>query len=190
MNSRIRKIFVWVIIFFVPVVCGQQLSVSSGQLNSIKFFAKSTFSNFEGTTSSVEGFIKWDSAFTNNSKIEFKVYLDSLDTGIGLRNTHMRDNYLETNKYPIVLFTGKVINQSYKTNFESEVGAEGILKIHGVERKQIIKGRLYDYGKLFKLESRFEISLSDFNIEQPSFLFISVDNDIVIECTVYLTKEN
>ena len=188
MNSRISEIFIWVIIFFVPVVYTQQLSVSNGQSNSIKFLAKSTFSNFEGTTSSVEGFIKWDSTLTNNSKIEFKVYLDSLNTGIGLRNTHMRDNYLETTKNPIVQFTGKIINQSYRTNFESEVEAEGIINIHGVQRKQVIKGRLYDYGKLFKLESSFGISLSDFNIEQPSFLFISVDNEISIECTIYLTK--
>lgn len=172
----------------MSVVYPQQLTVNNGQLNSIKFLAKSTFSNFEGTTSAVEGFIKWDSTLTNDSKIEFKIYLDSLDTGIGLRNTHMRDDYLETNKYPFAQFRGTITNQIQKTKLESEVEADGYLKIHGVERKQEIKGRLYDYGKLFKLESSFGISLSDFNIEQPSFLFISVDNEISLECVIYLTK--
>lgn len=188
MNSRISKIFVWVIIFFVPVVYAQQLSVSNGPLNSIKFLAKSTFSNFEGTTSAVDGSIKWDSTLTNKSEIEFKVYLDSLDTGIGLRNTHMRDKYLETSKYPLAEFTGRIINQIKKTNFDSEVKVEGTLKIHGVERKQEIDGRVYDYGELFKIESSFDISLSDFNIEKPSFLFASVDNKITLKCTIYLNK--
>lgn len=168
----------------------QQLVVNTGQLNFVKFLAKSTFSDFEGTTSAVEGFIKWDSTLTRNSKIEFKIYLDSLDTGVGLRNTHIKDNYLETNKYPLAQFSGRIINQSQSTKLESEVEAEGILNIHGVERKQIIKGRLYDYGKLFKLECNYNISLSDFNIRQPSFLFISVENEISIECIIYLTKSN
>ena len=100
----------------------------------------------------------------------------------------MRDNYLETSKYPFAQFRGRITNQIQKTKVESEVEVEGYLTIHGVERKQEIKGRLYDYGKLFKLESNFGISLSDFNIEQPSFLFISVDNEITLECVIYLTK--
>ena len=172
----------------MSAVYPQRLTVSSGQLNSIKFLAISTFSNFEGITSAVEGFIKWDSTLTNNSRIELKIYLDSLDTGIGLRNTHMRDNYLETDKYPLAQFSGRIINQTQKTKLESEVETEGLLKIHGVERKQKIIGTLYDYGKSFKLECSFKILLSDFNIEQPSFLFISVDNEIGIECIIYLTN--
>ena len=172
----------------MSVVHPQQLTVNNGQINSIKFLAKSTFSNFEGITSAVEGFIKWDSTLTNDSKVEIKIYLDSLDTGIGLRNTHMRDDYLETNKYPFAQFRGTITNQIQKTKLESEVEAEGLLKIHGVERKQKIIGTLYDYGKLHKLECKFKVLLSDFNIEQPSFLFISVDNEISLECVVYLTK--
>jgi len=182
------KIVLCFALLFIPIAKTQSLIVDKGQINSIRFLAKSTFSNFEGTTSAVEGFIKWDSTLTNESKIEFKVYLDSLGTGIGLRNTHMRDHYLETNKYPFAQFRGRITNQIQKTKLESEVEAEGYLKIHGIERKQTIKGKLYDNGKMFKLESSFGISLSDFNIEQPSFLFISVDNEITLECIIYLTK--
>ena len=69
------------------------------------------------------------------------------------------------------------------------IETEGVLKIHGAERKQIITGRLYDYGKLLKLESTFNISLSDYNIEKPSFLFISVDNKITIKCVIYFITD-
>jgi len=182
------NIILCLVLFYIPIAKTQSLMVDKGQINSIKFLANSTFSNFEGTTSAVEGYIKWDSTQTNNSKIEFKVYLDSLDTGIGLRNTHMRDKYLETSKYPLAEFTGSVKNQIKKSNFESEVKVEGILKIHGVERKQEIDGKLYDYGKLFKITSSFDILLSDFNIEEPSFLFVSVDNKITLVCNIYFNN--
>jgi polyisoprenoid-binding protein YceI len=188
MKDIVRKIIYCVTIFFISVLYPQEVTVSSGQLNSIKFLAKSTLSNFTGTTSSVEGFIKWDSALTSNSKIELKVFLDSLDTGIGLRNNHMREKYLETNLYPFAQFTGRITSGIQKSKLDSVVNAEGILRIHGVEKKEKITARIYEYGKMSKLETSFSISLSDFNIEQPSFLFISVDNDIVLECTIYLTK--
>jgi polyisoprenoid-binding protein YceI len=187
-ENKIFKIVFFVIISFLSVLYPQELTVSSRQSNSIKFLAKSTLSNFEGTTSAVEGFIKWDSTSTNNNKVELKIYLDSLDTGIGLRNDHMREKYLETNLYPFAQFTGRITTQIQQSKLDSVVKAEGILRIHGIEKKQKITGRVSNYDKKYKLETSFHISLSEFNIEQPSFLFISVDNDIVVECTIYLIK--
>lgn len=97
--------------FITPVVRSQVLIVNKGQNNLISFLATSTFGTFEGTTSAIDGFIKWDNSLTNYSDFDFKVYLDSLNTGIGLRNTHMRDNYLETIKFPFAQFTGRITNQ-------------------------------------------------------------------------------
>jgi len=179
-----------IVIVYLSAAYPQQLNVIPGKLNSIKFLANSTISNFEGNTSAAEGFINWDSTQINNSKIEFKVYLDSLDTGIGLRNTHMREKYLETDKFPAAEFKGRIISLNKKTSIESEVAAEGNLKIHGVDRRIKITGRLYnDYGQ-FRLESSFDIFLSDYNIDKPSFLFISVENKITIECSIYLTGKS
>jgi polyisoprenoid-binding protein YceI len=184
------KIILCLLLFYIPMAKTQSLIVKKGPINSIKFLANSSFINFEGTTSAIEGYISWDSTLTNSSRIEFKVYLDSLDTGIGLRNTHMRDKYLETSKYPLAEFTGSITNQIKKTNLESEVKVHGTLKIHGVERKQEIFGKIYYYGNLFKIESSFDIFLSDFNIEKPSFLFATVDNKMTLKCIIYLNKKN
>lgn len=57
------KIVLCFALLFIPIAKTQSLIVDKGQINSIRFLAKSTFSNFEGTTSAVEGFIKWDSTF-------------------------------------------------------------------------------------------------------------------------------
>jgi polyisoprenoid-binding protein YceI len=187
-DNKIGTVVFLVIIFFLSVLYPQELNVSSGQLNSIKFLAKSTLGNFEGTTSAVEGYIKWDSISTSKNKVELKVSLDSLDTGIGLRNNHMREKYLETNLYPFAQFTGRITTEIQKSKLDSVINTEGILRIHGIEKKQKITGRVSNYDNMYKLETNFSISLSDFGIEQPSFLFISVDNDIVVKCTIYLIK--
>jgi polyisoprenoid-binding protein YceI len=69
--------------------------------NLVKFISDAPLDNFEGTTDNVDGYIVWDGDNpVNNSEFHFEAELSTLDTGIGLRNRHMRENYLETDKYP------------------------------------------------------------------------------------------
>jgi len=167
----------------------QTLSISHQQINTIKFLAQSTFSDFEGVTNAIEGSISFDSAFTKESEINLMVHLDSLDTGIGLRNSHMREKYLDTEKYPDADFTGNISSINKISDFEYDVVVSGMLKIHGVEKLFKINGKIFRYGKLYKIETNFKINLPDFNIEQPKFLFTKVDNEIVIQLSVYLIKQ-
>ncbi len=183
------KLIFYLFLLFSFYTFPQTLVVSRQQINSVKFLAKSTFSNFEGTTSAIEGTVTWDSSFMNKSKINLKVYLDSLDTGIGLRNSHMRNNYLETEKYPTADFTGKIISADKISGFESAVVVEGILKIHGTEKRFKTSGKIFNYGKLFKIETDFKINLQDFKIDQPKFLFNKVENEIGIQLIVYFTLQ-
>lgn len=181
---------VCVVLAFTTSTFAQTLTIINSHINSIKFNASSTLSNFEGTTSAVKGYIKYDSSFTNNSTIDIQVYLDSLDTGIGLRNSHMRNKYLDTKAYPITRFKGKITSAVDSSSIISIVQAEGKLKIHGVEKNLKITGELSDFGKLVKLQTSFNVYLPDFNIEQPSFLFNSVDNHITVDCIIYFTENH
>ena len=54
--------------------------------------------SFEAKTSSVSGQLAVDPAQPSRLTGEIAVDLKTLDTGISLRNTHMRDNYLEVGK--------------------------------------------------------------------------------------------
>ncbi len=183
------KFIAYLFLFYSFYVFPQTIIVSPQQSNSVKFLAKSTFTDFEGTTSAIEGNITWDSSLTNKSEINLKVYLDSLDTGIGLRNSHMRDKYLETKKYPTADFTGKIISADKISNLESDVVVEGSLKIHGIKKSYKIRGKIFNYGKLYKIEAGFKINLEDFKIDQPAFLFNKVDNEIGIELVVYFIRK-
>ena len=179
-----------ILFVFISEAQSQTLIVKSGEINSIEFLASSTLSNFEGKTSAVEGFIALDTTLYKNSRINLSVYLDSIDTGIGLRNKHMREKYLETDKFPVANYSGTIINVKHLSYSESEIETEGILKIHGIEKKYEISGKLFNYGKLYRVDAGFNVSLKDFNIEQPTFLFISVDDNIILKCVIYFTKKD
>lgn len=184
----LKLIFISFLLSIVEIF-PQTLVLSHHEINTVEFLAKSTFSDFEGVTDAIDGTIRYDSNYTRNSEINFKVYLDSLDTGIGLRNKHMR-SYLETNKYPLAKFDGKIVEADNLGTIETRVTVNGSLRIHGVEKQYILKGRIFNYGKLYKVNSSFKISLQDFDIDQPKFLFNKVDNEIKIELNIYFNRKD
>jgi polyisoprenoid-binding protein YceI len=177
-------------IFFIALACisAQTLVVSKSAGNEIKFSAEATFNNFQGITKAVDGFIILNKNSLNNSELDLKVPLDSIDTGIGLRNKHMR-GYLNTDNHPYAEFKGTIINKDSVSLSEFNLKANGNFSVNGATKKLTIDGKFYDFGKLKKINTHFEIKLSDYNIEQPSFLFNKVHDDIKLDIIIYFTKQ-
>lgn len=174
--------------FFILTAYPQTLTVSRSAVSNVIFYAEATFNDFEGSTNSIEGYIKCDSSYSNKSDIGLKVNLDSLDTGIGLRNSHMQNKYLETGKYPTAQFEGTIISSKKISNIESMVKVKGVLEIHGIKKEIETEGKFFNYGSLYKVTTIFDIYLSDFGIDRPSFLFNKVHNKITIQLLVYFSE--
>lgn len=70
------------------------------------------------------------------------VDLASLDTGIGLRNRHMRENHLHTDEFPEAVFSGSMAwpaeIPSMEPGVEVELEFSGRLELHGVTRERTI----------------------------------------------------
>lgn len=109
-------ILVFLIIFFQNSVT--ELQVDHTKKNLVRFISDAPIENFEGITNNIDGYIYFEQEdFTNNSELYFEVDLRTIDTGIGLRNRHMRDNYLETDQYPFTFFSGKIGNRFSSFDF-------------------------------------------------------------------------
>lgn len=132
--------------------------------------------DFIGTTSDVTGSAKMVSA--NEVKAEnIRVNLKNFKTGIGLRDTHAKDKYLEVNKYPeaiLVSATGKGGK------------GQGILKIRNKESKVTGNYELLDGNKFLK--AKFKTKLSQYGIQDISYKGIGVEDEIEIEAIVPVTK--
>lgn len=110
--------------------------------------------------------------------------LDTLDTGIPLRNRHMKEKYLETGKFPQAKLTFDPVNlgiqriEDLKT--EKTVPFVGKLSLHGVEKpvKGIIKVSLNGNTALARTE--FGLKISDFQVPTPGFAGITMAEDVGI----------
>lgn len=179
-----------ILFLFALNLNAQILKVDEKEHNTIQFSARATLGDFQGVTHSIDGEIKLQKLTnTNFGTIYFKVYLDSIDTGINLRNIHMREDYLETSRYPAAEFSGSIIKIIPVDYTKSKVLAKGILNIHGVQKEINVDGFIFNYGNLYKLQTEFALLLSDFKINQPTFIINTVEDKIDISVLIYLIKK-
>jgi polyisoprenoid-binding protein YceI len=166
--------------FITNVSAAQSYLTTSGNVN---FLSKAPLSEFNGVSDQLNGLID-----LSQNLLDFYVDLNTLDTGIGLRDKHMRDNYLETEKYPFAEFTGKITPiPSLTTGTKSPVTAVGKFKIHGVEREIEVKGTLSKNAKgELELEAGFEVLLSDYKIPLPKLVFyeLAENQEVSIKATL------
>jgi polyisoprenoid-binding protein YceI len=110
----------------------------------------------------------------------FSMNLDKLETGIALRNKHLRENYLHVDKFPVATLTVSSLKDFQSIVIQKKNGKsffQGELELHG-NKKPITDGE-YDFdGK--KMKAMFSILLPDFGIEQPAFMGIAIYDRIFI----------
>lgn len=133
----------------------------------VTFLSEAKFNSFSGDSELLQGLIDLD-----KNLVDFYVDLNTLKTGIGLRDRHMRDNYLETKKYPYAEFTGSFDKlPDLSTDKPEMVEVKGVFKIHGIEQTRAIEGILTkDQSGDLKLEVTFEVKLEDHDIAVPKVL--------------------
>lgn len=170
------------------------LSMETTQQNEVNFLAKSTFGDIEGITDRITGHVKWEGDDTlGSSQVYFEVLLDSIATGIGLRNKHMREKYLETEKYPKAIYDAKLTPGWTTDEADSNkflVSTEGTMSIHGVDKALSISGFLTREGKSYHAQFFFSLDIADFNIGKPRFLLASMDKTVRLKLDFYLIRED
>jgi len=104
------------------------------------------------------------------------VNLKELSSGMGLRDDHMRNKYLDVAKYPeAVLVIGKGKGGT----------GTGKLKYRGVEKE--IKGT-YKQLNDKEVEAKFDLNLPDYNISGIRYMGIGVKESVNVRVVVTLEK--
>jgi polyisoprenoid-binding protein YceI len=156
--------------------------------NNIEFRSEAATETVIGKTHQVTGFVELDPASdTIPARGEIRVDLASLKTGIDLRDRHMRENHLETNRYPEAVFTLTSLalaSGALAEGVRTAVQLKGTLKLHGVEHEITPETFLtYTGGSSpsLHIESRFTVKLPDYNIKRPQFLVLRLAEEQKIE---------
>lgn len=143
----------------------------------VSFTSKAAIVKFSGRTSKVDGF--GEIGIENpghGAKGEVRVDLNSLDTGIALRDDHLKAT-IEAGKYPEAVFTLKSLTApKLEANKPVQGTVTGEFTFHGVTRTVTAplsltylpeEDKNYRPGDWVSVSTEFKIKLSDYAIHLP-----------------------
>lgn len=180
LTKRILRMCVTAIVGLVvlPTTVGANgnLKVTSGEVSVL--CPLTIGGDFEATTKSVSG----DVAITPNDaqsvKGEVSVDLRSLDTGISLRNRHLRSNYLEVEKGPT--FAAARLRDIRVEKLAGKTTFRGMLTLHGESRPVSGTANIEPNGGGYRVVATFPVRISDFRIPEPTYLGVGVKDEVVV----------
>ncbi|MBC7690241.1 MAG: YceI family protein [Methylotenera sp.] len=155
--------------------------ISSGQMQ-FDALGRPSALKIHGVGTGVSGEIK---ATGNLMKGKFLFKPETLDTGLKLRNEHMKKKYLETDKFPdaVLVLDELTIPKSATDTVQTaeNVPFKGHLTLHGVE-KPVQGTALINFSKSkFDGDASFSVKTSDFQINTPSFAGVTMGEDVQVK---------
>lgn len=168
--NRYRNVILALIVLgtFIPLVSRAQ--VFETKHGHAQFYSKSTLENFVGQSDYLVGRVN-----LADSTIQFYIDLTTVSTGVKLRDEHMQEEYLQTDKYPFAQFAGKIVSPFNPQAADSQhVTVKGTFKVHGVSRKITVHGTMLISPKKLVVTAAWPLMLKNYNIKIPEVLFMKV----------------
>ena len=108
------------------------------------------------------------------------VKLDTLETGIGLRDRHMRENYLEVGKgngYEVATLENIQVAKS-----DGKGAFHATLLLHGQRREITGTSTVHRRGDgTTHVDAEFPLKVSEFSIPKPTYLGVGVRDEIQVK---------
>jgi len=168
-------------------VAGQEFHVDPDADNEVRFTSQAPIEEVVGITDRIDGYVLLNGprleagSATEGTQLYLEVDLASLDTGLGLRNRHMRSNYLEVEEFPYAFFNATIGRVETVAAGMFRVTAQGVLNIHGVDREMEVPCDVSERGEGYRVRCTFNTLLSDFDIKIPRLMFLKLANEVRLE---------
>jgi len=160
---------------------GERLSIElDPQQSTVTFTLGAFLHTVRGTFRVKHGTVRFDTE-TGEATGEVVVDLTSGDTGNSSRDRKMKEDVLESPRYPEAVFTLERIEGHPSLQGESEVAIRGKMKIHGGEHELVIPVRIQARDREATATARFEIPYVKWGMKDPSTALLSVKDRVVVE---------
>jgi polyisoprenoid-binding protein YceI len=123
-----------------------------------------------------------------DGNVTLDVPLANLLTGIALRDRHMKEKYLEVQKYPdAVLVVARSAVKFPPSGGHTEAEAPAVLKLHGQTRPVTVRYEATAEGDGFSVRGSVHVKMDDFGIAVPSYLGVTVKPDVDVRANFHVT---
>ncbi len=165
-----------------PATAAESWSVAEGQ---VRVRCRMTVGgSFDAVTSTLSGTLRRTTQQTGSYAGAIQVDLATLDTGIALRNAHLRDRYLMIERGPAfrraVLSGIEIETPPTARGGRHRTRFSGALTLHGVQRAVTGEAELRQRDGRLQVDAEFSLSLNAFDIPPPRYLGIGVRDTLEV----------
>jgi polyisoprenoid-binding protein YceI len=148
----------------------------------VEFSVKGPLGTVHGEFTGLKATIQFDVKNPGAGSISASIDPKTVSTGIGLRNHHLRteEQYLNTDKYPLISFHSRKIEKT-----ANGYTASGDLTIKGVSKPVQLPFTFTPGGNSGLFKGQFVIKREDFNIGKPGG---STGDDVTISLEVPVSQ--
>jgi polyisoprenoid-binding protein YceI len=147
--------------------------------------------SFDAGSSALIGTLTASAARPSALDGSLAVDLRTVDTGIALRNEHLREKYLEVDKgagYDQAVLSDVVL-QGLSADAPAGKGSfTGSLMLHGVKKPVTGPVEIRQAGTGWRVRASFPVNLPDYNIDKPRYLGVGVKDTVQVSVTFTATQ--
>jgi len=122
----------------------------------------------------------------DGGNVSITVPLANLTTGIALRDRHMKEKYLEVQKFPAATLTmARSAIRFPRSGEPASADAPGTVTIHGQTRPVTVHYDAKSDGASLAVRGSFHINMNEFGITVPVYLGVTVKPDVDVSASFH-----
>ncbi len=179
-SQRTAVLFLLAALAAVAVQAEPRLLVLDPAASKVSFTLPATGHDVEGALALKSGRIAFDSA-TGEASGEIAIDLVSAETGNRSRDNTMREDVLETGRWPLAVFRAEKIRGAIAPSGPSQVTLDGTLSLHGAEHKVSLPAKVETKNGHLKAETQLSVPFVDWGLHDPSIAFFRVAKTVAVK---------
>ena len=172
------KLF-FIAVLFLSITSMYAQDIFTTPTAKVSFHSKTPVEDIDGTSNKVASVLN-----IKTNQIYFKIQNTTFQFKEKLMQEHFNENYMESDKFPVSDFNGKILDDiDFTKTGTYKVTIVGILNIHGKKKEYKVTGTILNSGSAIIFNSNFKIKLVDHGVEIPTIVFTKIAEQLDIEIT-------
>jgi hypothetical protein len=168
-----------VLSFCLVIVCGAESHAQKfgTETGAVSFKSDAELEMISASSTNLRGLID-----PSTNQFAFSVAVRSFQGfNSELQREHFNEKYMESETFPRISFTGKIIEQvDFDIDGTYDVRAKGDLEVHGLKQTRIIKARITIENSILNVDAAFDVPLQDHNISIPRIVNQKIATEIAV----------
>ena len=142
---------------------------------------------FAATTTALTGTLTLEGAKPARLVGEASMDLTTIDTGIALRNQHLRENYLDVAKgdgFNKAVLSDIQLAEASGETFDGTTPFTGTMLLHGVKKPVAGTVEIHSEGTSRRVRAEFPLVLTDWGVTPPEYLGVGVGSRLLVKVTL------